>query len=99
MFPGFPVEVGGVVELHAAFREESRTRGGVPEPRNRKSGFAPAYMGRKRFLRMLLLHSRTVLPETLRLRMAKAVEGANPHFSQTPWGSGWSGSEVFIRNE
>jgi hypothetical protein len=29
MFPGFPVEVGGVVELHAAFREESRTRGRV----------------------------------------------------------------------
>jgi hypothetical protein len=45
MFPGFPVEVGGVAELHAAFREESRTRGCVPKPRNRKSGFAPAYMG------------------------------------------------------
>jgi hypothetical protein len=27
--PGFPVEVDGVVELHAAFREESRTRGSV----------------------------------------------------------------------
>ena len=38
MFPGFPVEVGGVVELHGAFREESRTRGCFPEPRNRKSG-------------------------------------------------------------
>jgi hypothetical protein len=28
-YPGFPVEVGGVVELHAAFLEESRTRGAV----------------------------------------------------------------------
>jgi hypothetical protein len=27
--PGFPVEVGGVVELHAAFLNESRTRGPV----------------------------------------------------------------------
>jgi len=54
MFPGFPVEVGGVVELHAAFREEGRTRGTVPELRNRKSGFAPAYMGRERCFRMLL---------------------------------------------
>jgi hypothetical protein len=26
-YSGFPVEVGGVVELHAAFLEESRTRG------------------------------------------------------------------------
>jgi hypothetical protein len=26
-YPGFPVEVGGVVELYAAFLEESRTRG------------------------------------------------------------------------
>jgi hypothetical protein len=23
--PGFPVELGGAIELHAAFREESRT--------------------------------------------------------------------------
>jgi hypothetical protein len=28
-YPGFPVEAGGVVELHAAFRKESRTRGPV----------------------------------------------------------------------
>ena len=28
-YPGFPVEVGGVVELHAAFLKESRTRGPV----------------------------------------------------------------------
>jgi hypothetical protein len=28
-YPGFPVEIGGVVELHAAFLEESRTRGPV----------------------------------------------------------------------
>jgi hypothetical protein len=27
--PGFPVEVGGVGELHAAFRNESSTRGSV----------------------------------------------------------------------
>jgi hypothetical protein len=26
-YPGFPVEVGGVGELHAAFLTESRTRG------------------------------------------------------------------------
>ncbi len=64
MFPGFPVEIGGVAELHAAFREESRTRGCVPEPRNRKSGFATAYMGRKRSVRMLLLSSRTLLSGT-----------------------------------
>jgi hypothetical protein len=46
--PGFPVEIDGFSEIHAAFREESRTRGFVPEPRNRKSGFAQAYLGRKR---------------------------------------------------
>jgi hypothetical protein len=28
-YSGFPVEVGGVVEVHAAFLEESRTRGPV----------------------------------------------------------------------
>jgi hypothetical protein len=28
-YPGFPVEPGGVVELHAAFLNESRTRGPV----------------------------------------------------------------------
>jgi hypothetical protein len=28
-YPGFPVDVGGVVELHAAFLKESRTRGPV----------------------------------------------------------------------
>ena len=28
-YPEFPVEVGGVAELHAAFLEESRTRGPV----------------------------------------------------------------------
>jgi hypothetical protein len=28
-YPGFPVEVGGVAELHAAFLNESRTRGPV----------------------------------------------------------------------
>jgi hypothetical protein len=38
LVPRFPVEIGGVAELHAAFREESRTRGCVPEPRNRKFG-------------------------------------------------------------
>jgi hypothetical protein len=26
-YPGFPVELGGVGELHAAFHTESRTRG------------------------------------------------------------------------
>ena len=40
--------------------------------------FAPAYMGRKRCFRMLLLHSKTVLTEQLRLRAAKAFEGATP---------------------
>jgi hypothetical protein len=38
MFPGFPVEVDGVVALHAAFLNESRTRGHVWLLRNRKSG-------------------------------------------------------------
>jgi hypothetical protein len=28
-YPGFPVGIGGVGELHAAFLNESRTRGGV----------------------------------------------------------------------
>jgi glycogen debranching enzyme len=47
MFPEFPVELGGVGALHAAFLTESRTRGrvrgGVQEIR-----VAPAYVGRKR---------------------------------------------------
>jgi periplasmic divalent cation tolerance protein len=38
LVPRFPVEIGGVAELHAAFREKSRTRGCVPEPCNRKFG-------------------------------------------------------------
>jgi hypothetical protein len=39
-FPGFPVELGGVGELHAPFLTERRTRGPGPEMRGRKSGFA-----------------------------------------------------------
>src|ERR1700733_1495195 len=42
--PGFPVEVGGVGELHAAFPAESRTRGRWELPRSRKSGYAPVGM-------------------------------------------------------
>jgi hypothetical protein len=38
--PGFPVEVGGVGELPAAFLNESRTRGRWRVPRGRKSGYA-----------------------------------------------------------
>jgi hypothetical protein len=49
MFPGFPVEIGGFGELHAPLLTERRTRGSGPKPRNRKSGFAPAYVGRKRW--------------------------------------------------
>jgi hypothetical protein len=42
--------------------------------------FAPAYMGRKRYLRMLLLNSRTVLSGTVAFALtAKAFEGASPH--------------------
>jgi hypothetical protein len=39
--PGFPVETGGVGELHAAFLTESRTRGRWLVSRSRKSGYAP----------------------------------------------------------
>jgi hypothetical protein len=39
--PDFPVEVGGVGELHAAFLTESRTRGRWRVQRNRESGYAP----------------------------------------------------------
>jgi hypothetical protein len=42
--PGFPVELGGVGKLHAAFLTESRTRGRWRAQRNRKSGFAPVGM-------------------------------------------------------
>jgi thiosulfate reductase cytochrome b subunit len=35
---GFPVEIGGAGKVHAAFREESRTRGRWRIPRSRKSG-------------------------------------------------------------
>jgi hypothetical protein len=43
-YPGFPVELGGVGELHAAFPTESRTRGGWWVPRNRKSRCASVGM-------------------------------------------------------
>src|ERR1700728_173069 len=43
-YPGFPVEVGGVGELHAAFLTESRTRGRRRVPRIRKSGYSPVRM-------------------------------------------------------
>jgi hypothetical protein len=36
--PGFPVKVGGVDELHAAFRKESRTSGCWIEPRTGNPG-------------------------------------------------------------
>jgi hypothetical protein len=39
--PGFPVQPGGVVELHSALFTESRTRGRWLVPRSRKSGYAP----------------------------------------------------------
>jgi hypothetical protein len=38
-YPGFPVEFGGVGELHAAFFTESRTRGRWSVPRSRKPGY------------------------------------------------------------
>jgi hypothetical protein len=43
-YPGFPVELGGVGNLHVAFLEESRTRGRCGTPRSRKSGYAPVGM-------------------------------------------------------
>jgi hypothetical protein len=43
-YPGFPVEFGGVGELHAAFLTESRTRGRWLVPHSRKSGYAPVGM-------------------------------------------------------
>jgi hypothetical protein len=43
-YPGFPVEFGGVADLHAAFLNESRTRGHVQRLRGRKSGYAPVEM-------------------------------------------------------
>jgi hypothetical protein len=43
--PGFPVEVGGVVELHAAFLKESRTRGPVWCSVTGNPGFAGANLG------------------------------------------------------
>ena len=39
-YPGFPVELGGIGELHAAFLTESRTRGRWLVPRSRKSGYS-----------------------------------------------------------
>jgi hypothetical protein len=42
-YPGFPVDIGGVVELHAAFLSESRARS-YPVQRGRKSGYAPVEM-------------------------------------------------------
>ena len=46
-FPGFPVEVGGVVALYAAFLNESRTRGRVRCCVTGNS-VAEAYVGRKK---------------------------------------------------
>jgi hypothetical protein len=43
-YPGFPVDIGGLGELHAAFLNESRTRGRWGVLRSRKSGFAPVGM-------------------------------------------------------
>jgi hypothetical protein len=47
-YPGFPVEVGGVGGLHAAFLTESRTRRRWGVLRSRKSGYAPVGMTRGR---------------------------------------------------
>jgi hypothetical protein len=38
--PGFPVKLGGAIELHAAFREESRTSLPSVSTARRKSGGA-----------------------------------------------------------
>src|ERR1700741_2841849 len=43
-YPGFPVEVGGVGEVHTAFFTESRIRGRWREQRSRKSGYASVGM-------------------------------------------------------
>jgi len=43
-YPRFPVETGGVGELHAAFFTESRTHGRWRVPRGRRSGYAPVGM-------------------------------------------------------
>jgi hypothetical protein len=44
-FPGFPVGTGGVDGLHAAFLNESRTRGGVQCTEAGNPGFARDYKG------------------------------------------------------
>ena len=38
-YPRFPVKLGGISELHAAFLNESRIRGHLVALRSRKSGF------------------------------------------------------------
>jgi hypothetical protein len=40
-YPGFPVDLDGVGEVHAAFLIESRTRSRFVSLRGRKSGYAP----------------------------------------------------------
>jgi hypothetical protein len=54
-YSGFPVELAGVDDLHAAFLNESRTP--VGGALCRKSG----YMGRKRVLQMLSLQAQRFL--------------------------------------
>jgi hypothetical protein len=44
-YPGFPVEVGGVVILHAVFLTENRTRGSVWWCVTGNSGYAGANLG------------------------------------------------------
>jgi hypothetical protein len=43
-YPGFPVELVGVGELHATFLTESRTRGRWLTPHSRKFGYASVGM-------------------------------------------------------
>jgi hypothetical protein len=55
-YSGFPVELSGVGVLHAAFLNESRTRGCWWGPRA-----GTGYMGRKRILPMFSLHAQGTL--------------------------------------
>ena len=75
--PGFPVEVGGFGKLHAAFLNESRTRGHWSEPRGRKSGspifFGPRTLGRTWGTRPVLI--RCLRPAFVLRRLSCPQEG------------------------
>jgi hypothetical protein len=70
--PEFPVEVGGVVELHAAFLKRKPHTRSCLMPRNRKSGYAGANVGHPFVTRLVTRPTSVGRPQQMQISHLEA---------------------------